>query len=95
MAILATLIGCQGIDEFSRDRSCIAQLRSDLVEIKEIVSSGHRLLRYRPGPPVPDCDQRNLQGSEYRVAVAWSGDDDDEDRLEKGVQTQVDISVTA
>lgn len=52
MAILAVLLGCQGVDEFKALLPAAMNFGVTPVEIKEITSGG-RLSRYRTRIPVP------------------------------------------
>lgn len=91
MAILATLIGCQGIDEFKVMLPAALKLGVTPVEVKEIVYQSVAYLgigRIRPFLKVTN-DILEKQG--VKLPLDNQSTTNKENRLEKGIQAQVDI----
>ena len=91
MAILATLIGCQGIDEFKVMLPVALKLGVTPVEVKEIVYQSVAYLgigRIRPFLKVTN-DILEKQG--VKLPLDNQSTTNKENRLEKGIQAQVDI----
>ena len=91
MAILAALLGCQGIDEFREVLPGALNLGVTPVEIKEIVYQTCAYLGI--GRVRPFFDAVNEVLTEKGVALPLEGQATTtiEDRVEKGEQAQVDI----
>lgn len=91
MAILAALLGCQGIDEFREVLPGALNLGVTPVEIKEIVYQACAYLGI--GRVRPFFDAVNEVLTEKGVALPLEGQATTtiEDRVEKGEQAQVDI----
>lgn len=91
MAILATLIGCQGIDEFKVMLPAALKLGVTPVEVKEIVYQSVAYLgigRIRPFLKVTN-DILEKQG--VKLPLDNQSTTNKENRLEKRIQAQVDI----
>lgn len=91
MAILATLIGCEGIDEFKVMLPVALKLGVTPVEVKEIVYQSVAYLgigRIRPFLKVTN-DILEKQG--VKLPLDNQSTTNKENRLEKGIQAQVDI----
>ncbi|WP_133016789.1 carboxymuconolactone decarboxylase family protein [Clostridium cuniculi] len=91
MAILATLIGCQGIDEFKVMLPVALKLGVTPVEVKEIVYQSVAYLgigRIRPFLKVTN-DIFEKEG--VKLPLDNQSTTNKENRLEKGIQAQVDI----
>lgn len=91
MAILATLIGCQGIDEFKVMLPVALKLGVTPVEVKESVYQSVAYLgigRIRPFLKVTN-DILEKQG--VKLPLDNQSTTNKENRLEKGIQAQVDI----
>jgi 4-carboxymuconolactone decarboxylase len=91
MAILAVLLGCQGIDEFRTILPAALQSGVTSVEIKEIVYQAVAYLGI--GRVFPFLSAVNDCLTEQGIALPLEGQSrtNPENRLEKGIQTQVDI----
>ena len=91
MAILAALLGCQGIDAFEEMVEGALNLGVTPVEIKEIVYQGTAYLGF--GKVLPFLHKVNDVLKKRGIALPLEGQATTtmEDRLEKGEQTQVDI----
>lgn len=91
MAILATLIGCQGVDEFRCILRAAMNFGVTAIEIKEIVYQATAYLGI--GRVFPFLKATNEVFSEMGIVLPLEGQSTTttETRLEKGVQAQVDI----
>lgn len=91
MAVLAALIGCQGIDEFREVLPGALNLGVAPVEVKEIVYQACAYLGI--GRVRPFFDAVNEALTEQGIALPLEGQatTTTEDRIQKGEQTQVDI----
>src|SRR5699024_2489254 len=91
MAILAALLGCQGVDEFREILPGAMNLRVTPVEVKEIVYQACAYLGI--GRVRPFFDVVNEVLTEKGIALPLEGQATTtvEDRVEKGEQAQVDI----
>jgi 4-carboxymuconolactone decarboxylase len=91
MAILATLLGCQGIDEFKAMLPAAMNFGVTPVEIKEIVYQAVAYLGI--GRVFPFLHAVNDFLTEQGIALPLGGQSQTttENRLEKGSQAQVDI----
>jgi 4-carboxymuconolactone decarboxylase len=91
MAILATLLGCQGIDQFRTVLPAALQVGVTPVEIKEIVYQAVAYLGI--GRVLPFLSAVNDFLTEQGIELPLEGQSrtTPENRLEKGIQTQVDI----
>jgi 4-carboxymuconolactone decarboxylase len=91
MAILAVLLGCQGIDQFRIMLPAALQFGVTPVEIKEIVYQAVAYLGI--GRVFPFFSAVNDFLTEQGIALPLEGQSQTtpENRLEKGIQTQVDI----
>ncbi|RHS95682.1 carboxymuconolactone decarboxylase family protein [Erysipelatoclostridium sp. AM42-17] len=90
-AILATLIGCQGIDEFKAMLKAAYQFGVTPVEMKEIVYQGVAYLGI--GRVFPFLHAVNDFCKAQNIALPLEGQSTTtpQNRLEKGIQAQVDI----
>ena len=91
MAILATLLGCQGVDAFRRGLPRALDAGVTPVMVKEIVYQAVDYLGM--GRVLPFLDITNAVLTERGVALPLEGQATTtmEDRLEKGAQAQADI----
>ena len=91
MAILATLIGCQGIDEY--EKLVPAALKFDVtpVEIKEIVYQAVAYLGIGRVFPFLKAANRILEEQGIELPLAGQATTTMENRRELGTQAQVDI----
>ena len=91
MAILATLLGCQGVDEFREILPGALNLGVTPVEVKEIVYQACAYLGI--GRVRPFFDAVNDVLTEKGISLPLEGQSTTtiEDRVEKGEQAQVDI----
>jgi 4-carboxymuconolactone decarboxylase len=91
MAILATLLGCQGIDEFKSMLPAAINFGVTPVEIKEIVYQAVAYLGI--GRVFPFLSAVNEFLTEQGIALPLEGQSQTttDNRLEKGSQAQVDI----
>jgi 4-carboxymuconolactone decarboxylase len=91
MAILATLLGCQGIDEFKSMLPAAINFGVTPVEIKEIVYQAVAYLGI--GRVFPFLNAVNDFLKEQGIALPLEGQSQTtiDNRLEKGSQAQVDI----
>lgn len=91
MAILATLIGCQGVDEFGVMLPKALKAGLTPVQIKEIVYQSVDYLGI--GRVLSFINKTNEIFSEQGITLPLQGQATTtlDDRLEKGIQTQVDI----
>jgi 4-carboxymuconolactone decarboxylase len=91
MAILAVLLGCQGVDQFRTILPAALQAGVTPVEIKEIVYQAVAYLGI--GRVLPFLSAVNDFLTEQGIELPLEGQSrtTPENRLEKGIQTQVDI----
>ena len=91
IAILATLIGCQGIDEYKVILGAALNFGVTPVEVKEIVYQSVAYLGI--GRALPFLKAANEILTERGIALPLEGQATTtcEDRLEKGEQAQIDI----
>lgn len=91
MAILATLIGCQGVDEFGVMLPRALKARLTPVQIKEIVYQSVDYLGI--GRVLSFINKTNEIFLKQGITLPLEGQATTtlDDRLEKGIQTQVDI----
>jgi 4-carboxymuconolactone decarboxylase len=91
MAILAVLLGCQGVDQFRTILPAALQAGVTPVEIKEIVYQAVAYLGI--GRVLPFLSVVNDFLTEQGIELPLEGQSrtTPENRLEKGIQTQVDI----
>ena len=91
MAILATLLGCQGVDEFKLELPCALDAGVSPVMAKEVVYQAVDYLGV--GRVKPFLDATNLILMERGIRLPLDGQTTTtmEDRLEKGIPAQVDI----
>ena len=91
MAILATLIGCQGKEEFTMMLQAAYQNGISVVEIKEIVYQANAYLGI--GRVLPFLNAVNDFCKEKKIALPIEGQAtvNTKTRLAKGIQAQVDI----
>jgi 4-carboxymuconolactone decarboxylase len=91
MAILAVLLGCQGVDQFRTILPAVLQAGVTPVEIKEIVYQAVAYLGI--GRVLPFLSVVNDFLTEQGIELPLEGQSrtTPENRLEKGIQTQVDI----
>ena len=90
MAILATLIGCGGIDAFEEMLDKAIKDGFDAVKVKEIIYQATDYLGYGRMLPFLKCankyfEQNNIQIDDNRATTT------PENRLEKGVEAQAEI----
>ena len=91
MAILATLIGCQGIDEFRAIVPASLNFGLTPVEIKEIVYQATDYCGIGRVLPFQTATNEIFKDLNIELPLPGQATTTMEDRLEKGVQTQVDI----
>lgn len=91
MAILATLIGCQGIDEFRAIVPASLNFGLTPVEIKEIVYQATDYCGIGRVLPFLTATNEIFKDLNIELPLPGQATTTMEDRLEKGVQTQVDI----
>lgn len=91
MAILATLLGCQGIDEFKEVLPGALNLGLTPVEVKEIVYQACAYLGIGRVRPFFDAVNEVLTEKGIALPLEGQGTTTIEDRVEKGEQAQVDI----
>lgn len=91
IAILATLVGCQGIEEFQAMLKAAYQFEVTPIEMKEIVYQGTAYLGI--GRTLPFLKVVNDFCKEKGIPLPLEGQSTttQETRLEKGAQAQVDI----
>lgn len=91
IAILATLLGCQGIDEFKAMLTAAYHFGVTPVEMKEIVYQGTAYLGI--GRTFPFLHAVNDFCAKNGIALPLEGQSttNETNRLEKGIQAQVDI----
>lgn len=91
MAILAALIGCQGMDEF-REISQEALVKElNPVEVKEIIYQSIDYLGFGRMKPFLTTINHVLEKMGVGIPLAGQATTTMENRLEKGIQAQVDI----
>ncbi len=91
MAILATLIGCGGVDAFKEALQKALEAGLDVAEIKEIIYQAADYLGYGRMLPFLNCanayfEENNIEFPDDNRATTTL-----ENRLEKGVEAQVEI----
>ena len=91
MAILATLIGCQGIDEFKAMVPAALNFGVSSVEVREIVYQAVAYLGIGRVFPFLKAVNEILTGRGFELPLAPQARTTVENRLEKGEQTQIDI----
>ena len=91
MAILATLIGCQGIDEFRAIVPASLNFGLTPVEIKEIVYQAAAYLGIGRMLPFLNAANEILKARGVELPLAGQASTTPETRLAAGVQAQVDI----
>lgn len=91
MAILAALIGCQGIDEFRE--ICLEAMKESLspVEVKEIIYQSVDYLGIGRMRPFLTMVNEILERMGIGLPLEGQATTTMENRLEKGIQAQVDI----
>ena len=91
MAILATLLGCQGIDEFKAMMPAAMNFGVTPVEIKEIVYQAVDYLGIGRVFPFLHAVNDILTAKGIKLPLEGQSTTTTENRLEKGIQAQVDI----
>lgn len=91
MAILATLLGCQGIDEFKEMLWAALNLGVSPVEVKEIVYQATAYLGIGRVLPFLKATNKVFEAKGIKLPIENQGTTTRENRLEKGIQAQVDI----
>ena len=91
MAIAATLLGCQGIEEFKEELPRAMQAGLTPVMIKEVVYQAVDYLGIGRVRPFLDAVNDVLTGSGVKLPLEGQATTTMETRLEKGIQAQVDI----
>jgi len=91
MAILASLIGCQGIDEFKVMVPAALNLGVSSIEVKEIVYQATAYLGIGRVFPYLKAVNEILADRDFELPLAPQANTDVDDRLEKGEQAQIDI----
>lgn len=91
MAILATLLGCQGIDEFKVMIPAAMNFDVTPIEIKEIVYQAVAYLGIGRVFPFLHAVNEILSSKEITLPLEGQATTTMENRLEKGVQSQIDI----
>lgn len=91
MAILATLIGCEGIDEFKVMLPVALKLGVTPVEVKEIVYQSVAYLGIGRIRPFLKFTNDILEKQGVKLPLDNQSTTNKENRLEKGIQAQVDI----
>ena len=91
MAILATLIGCQGVDEFEVMVPAALDVGVTPVEIKEIVYQAVAYLGIGRVYPFLKCVNEIFVEKGIKLPLESQATTTMETRLEAGIQTQVDI----
>lgn len=90
-AILAALIGCQGIDEFRAMISAAMNFGVTAVEIKEITYQAVAYLGIGRVFPFLHAVNNVLQEKGYKLPLEGQSTTTTENRLEKGAQAQIEI----
>jgi 4-carboxymuconolactone decarboxylase len=91
MAILATLLGCQGLDEFKVILPAALNLGVTPVEVKEIVYQAVAYLGIGRVYPFLNATNEILLARGIQLPLEGQGSTDRDTRLEAGAQAQVDI----
>jgi 4-carboxymuconolactone decarboxylase len=91
MAILATLLGCQGLDEFKVMLPAALNLGVTPVEAKEIVYQAVAYLGIGRVYPFLNATNEILLARGIQLPLEGQGTTDRDTRLETGAQAQVDI----
>ena len=91
MAILATLLGCQGIDEFKLMLTAAYNLGVTPVEMKEIVYQATAYLGIGRTFPFIQAVNDFCRDNDITLPLEQTGTTDPTNRIEKGNQAQVDI----
>ena len=91
MAIIATLLGCQGIDEFRIELPLALDAGLTPVMVKEIVYQAVDYLGIGRVLPFLDATNEVLTARGVELPLEGQATTTMEDRLEKGIQTQADI----
>lgn len=91
MAILAALLGCQGLDEFKAELSRALDAGISPVMVKEIVYQAVDYLGIGRVRPFLDAVNSVLMERNVKLPLEGQATTTMENRLEKGIQAQVDI----
>jgi 4-carboxymuconolactone decarboxylase len=91
MAILATLLGCQGLDEFKVMLPAALNLGVTPVEAKEIVYQAVAYLGLGRVYPFLNATNEILEARGVQLPLEGQGTTDLDTRLDAGIQAQVDI----
>lgn len=91
MAILSTLLGCQGIDEFKLIVPAALNFGVTPVEIKEIVYQAVAYLGIGRVLPFLKAVNEVLESRGIKLPLERQATTTMENRLEKGIQAQIDI----
>ena len=91
MAILATLIGCSGIDEYKEMLPAALNAGVSPIEVKEIVYQSVDYCGIGRTRPFLDATNDILTARGVQLPLKGQATTTMENRLEKGIQTQVDI----
>ena len=91
MAILATLLGCQGVDEFRIMLPMALENGLSPVEVKEVVYQATAYLGIGRVRPFLDATNAVLREKGIALPLAAQGTTTRENRREKGTRAQVDI----
>ncbi len=91
ISILATLIGCQGVDEFKVMMGAAMNFGVTPVEIKEIIYQSIAYLGIGRVYPFLNGANEVFKEKGVQLPLEKQGTTTREDRLEKGIQAQVDI----
>lgn len=91
LAILATLLGCQGIDEFKAMLVAAYHMGVTPVEMKEIVYQGTAYLGIGRTFPFLHAVNDFCESQGIALPLAGQSTTNSQNRLEKGIQAQVDI----
>ena len=91
MAILATLLGCQGTDAFRMELPCALDAGVTPIMAKEIVYQAVDYLGIGRVLPFLDITNEVLTGRGVKLPLEGQATTTMADRLEKGAQTQADI----
>ena len=91
MAILASLIGCQGVDEYKRTLPFALESALNPVIVKEIVYQAVDYLGIGRVYPFLIATNEIMEEKGIKLPLEGQATTTMDDRLEKGVQAQVDI----
>lgn len=91
LAILATLLGCQGIDEFKAMLVAAYHMGVTPVEMKEIVYQGTAYLGIGRTFPFLHAVNDFCTNQGIELPLVGQSTTNSQNRLEKGIQAQVDI----